>query len=63
MESVLGSLKAELVHRARFRSRREAKAALFDFIAIFCNRQRRHSSIGCRTPGQTRIDMAAAMAA
>ncbi|WP_172329940.1 IS3 family transposase, partial [Mangrovicoccus sp. HB161399] len=63
MESFFGSLKNELVHRTRFRSRREAKAELFEYIAIFYNRQRRHSSIGYRTPEQARIDMAAKMAA
>ncbi|NDK36923.1 IS3 family transposase [Rhodovulum sulfidophilum] len=63
MESFFGSLKTGLVHRTRFRSRRDAKAALFEDIAIFCKRKRRHSSIGYRTPEQARIDMAAAMAA
>ncbi|WP_145963024.1 IS3 family transposase [Mangrovicoccus ximenensis] len=63
MESFLVSLKTKLVHRTRFRSRREAKAVLFECIAIFCTRQRRHSSIGCRTPEQARSDMAAATAA
>ncbi|BAQ67808.1 integrase, catalytic region [Rhodovulum sulfidophilum] len=63
MESFFGSLKNELVHRTRFRSRRDAKAALFEYIAIFYNRQRRHSSIGYRTPEQARSDMTAAMAA
>ena len=63
MESFFGSLKTELVHRARFRSRREAKAALFEYIAIFYNRQRRHSSIGYRTPEQARIDMTVPKAA
>ncbi len=63
MESFFGSLKTELVHRTRFASRREAKAALFEYIAIFYNRRRRHSSIGYRTPEQARIDMNRAMAA
>jgi len=63
MESFFGSLKTELVHRTRFASRREAKAALFEYIAIFYNRRRRHSSIGYRTPEQARIDMTRAMAA
>ena len=63
MESFFGSLKTELVHRARFRSPREAKAALFEYIAIFYNRQRRHSSIGYRTPEQARTDMTVAKAA
>ncbi|WP_337248552.1 IS3 family transposase [Rhodovulum sulfidophilum] len=63
MESFFGSLKNELVHRTRVRSRRDAKAALFEDIAIFCNRKSRHSSIGDRTPEQARNDMAAAVAA
>ncbi len=63
MESFFGSLKNELVHRTRFGSRREARAALFEYIAIFYNRQRRHSGIGYRTPEQARLDMTAMMAA
>ncbi|WP_171060920.1 IS3 family transposase [Poseidonocella sp. HB161398] len=63
MESFFGSFKNELVHRTRFRSRREAKAALFEYIANFYNLKRRHSSIGYRKPEQARIDMAARMAA
>ena len=35
MESFFGSLKTELVHRTRFSTRREAKAALFEYIEIF----------------------------
>lgn len=63
MESFFGSLKTEMVHHANFRTRREAKAALFEYIAIFYNRQRRHSRIGYRTPEQARIDMTRAKAA
>ena len=35
MESFFGSLKTELVHRTRFSTRREARAALFEYIEIF----------------------------
>jgi len=63
MESFFGSSKTELVHRTQFASRRDAKAALFEYIAIFYNRRRRHSSIGYGTPEQARIDMTRAMAA
>ena len=38
MESFFESLKTEFVHRTRFRTRREAKAALFEYIEIFYNR-------------------------
>ena len=57
MESFFGSLKTELVHRTRFSTRREARAALFEYIEIFYNQRRRHSSIGYRTPAQARRDM------
>jgi putative transposase len=63
MESFFGSLKTELVHRTRFGTRAEAKAALFEYIEIFYNPRRRHSSSGYRTPAQARIDMAMAQAA
>ena len=63
MESFFSSLKTEMVHRTRFQTRREAKAALFEYIGIFYNRQRRHSSIGYRTPAQARMDMMPKMAA
>jgi len=46
MESFFSSLKTEMFHRTKFQTRREAKAALFEYIEIFYNRQRRHSSIG-----------------
>ena len=63
MESFFGSLKTELAHRTRFSTRREAKAALFEYIEIFYNQRRRHSSIGYRTPAQARRDMTIAQAA
>lgn len=63
MESFFSSLKTELVHRTRFTTWREARAALFEYIEIFYNRQRRHSSIGYRTPAQARMDITVAKAA
>jgi putative transposase len=63
MESFFSSLKTKMVHRTRFQTRQEAKAALFEYIEIFYNRQRRHSSIGYRTPAQARMDMTHKIAA
>jgi transposase InsO family protein len=63
MESFFSSLKTELVHRTRFATRREARSAIFEYIEIFYNRQRRHSSIGYRTPAQARLDITMAQAA
>ena len=57
MESFFASLKTEHVHPARFRTREEAKAAVFDYIEIFYNRQRLHSGLGYRTPAEARAGM------
>ena len=50
MESFFGTLKAELVHRMMFKTRKEAKRRIFEFIEVFYNRQRRHSSLDDRSP-------------
>ena len=63
MESFFGSLKTELVHRTRFSTRREARAALFEYIEIFYNQRSRHLSIGYRMPAQARRDMTIAQVA
>lgn len=52
MESFFASLKKELVHQTRFNTHAEAKAAIFEYIEVFYNRQRRHSAIGYQTPAQ-----------
>jgi transposase InsO family protein len=50
MESFFASLKKELVHDEDYATRGEARASLFEFIEIFYNRVRRHSSLGYRSP-------------
>ncbi|MCK6474227.1 MAG: IS3 family transposase [Bryobacteraceae bacterium] len=50
MESFWSTLKTELVHHAKFASRAEARRALFDYMEVFYNRQRRYSSIGYVSP-------------
>ncbi len=52
VESFFGSLKQELVHHARWEDLAEARAALHDYIEVFYNRQRLHSSVGYRTPAE-----------
>ena len=49
-ESFFGALKCESVHRQTFGSRDQARAVLFDYIEIFYNKRRIHSSIGYVTP-------------
>ena len=50
MESFWSTLKHELVFRCTFRTRDEAKAAIFDYIEGFYNRKRSHSSLGYKSP-------------
>ena len=57
MESFFASLKKEHVHQACFRTREGAKAAVFDYVEVFYNRQRLHSGVGYRTPAETRVSM------
>jgi len=51
-ESFFNSLKNERVHATRYRTHQEAKADLFEYIEVFYNRSRRHSSLGLVSPEQ-----------
>jgi putative transposase len=51
-ESFFNSLKNERVHGQRYRTRQEAIADLFQYIEVFYNRIRRHSTLGSRSPIQ-----------
>ena len=50
MESFFASLKTERVHEARFRTRADARAAVFEYIEVFYNRQRLHQTLGYVSP-------------
>jgi len=50
MESFWSSLKRELVHRRKFATHQEARAAIFAWIEIFYNRERLHSALGYKSP-------------
>ncbi len=50
IESWHSLLKKELVYLSHFRTRAEARAALFEYIEVFYNRQRLHSALDYRTP-------------
>lgn len=49
-ESLWSTLKRELVHVRKFRTRSEARAAIFEYIEVFYNRQRLHSVLGYLSP-------------
>jgi len=46
MESFWSTLKLELIYRGRLTSHRHARSEIFDFIEVFDNCQRRHTSLG-----------------
>jgi transposase InsO family protein len=50
IESFWSSLKYELVYHHRFATLTEARTAVFDYIEIFYNRLRLHSSLAYHTP-------------
>ena len=50
MESFWSSLKRELVHRVGFATRAQARAAVFEWIEVFYNRERLHSALGYQSP-------------
>lgn len=50
MESFWSSMQIELLNRQRWNTRVELANAIFDYIEIFHNRRRRHSSLGYLSP-------------
>lgn len=49
-ESFFHSLKTELIYFEKFKTREEAKKSIFEYIEVFYNRERLHSSINYKTP-------------
>ena len=56
VESFFATLKAELVEDAAWTTRAEARTALFEYIEGWYNRERRHSSLGYRSPVQYEVE-------
>ena len=50
VESFFRTLKVELIYGRKFETRGEAAAAIFEFIEVWYNRQRIHSSLDYQTP-------------
>jgi putative transposase len=63
-ESFFSALKNEMYHRQAFPDRTRARFAAADYIEVFYNRQRLHSTLGYRTPLEalTELRMAATAA-
>lgn len=50
MESFFRSLKVESIYHQSIKTREEAKALIFDYIEVFYNRQRKHSTLNYLSP-------------
>ena len=49
-ESFFATLKKELIHRRTWPTKAELRTEVFDYIEVFYNRQRRHKTLGQRSP-------------
>ena len=58
MESFFHSLKVEQIQGARYATREDAKADVFEYIETYYNRQRRHSTLNYLSPGDFEARMA-----
>jgi putative transposase len=50
MESFWATIKTELVYREHYATHAQARASIFEYIEVFYNRKRLHSSIGYKSP-------------
>ena len=50
MESFFSRLKVELIYAENYRNVEEARSGIFEYIEMFYNRVRRHTSIGYVSP-------------
>ena len=52
VESFFGTLKRELVYHRHYATREDAKQDIFEYIEVFYNRKRRHSTLGHHSPAE-----------
>ena len=50
MESCFATVKKELIHDARYATRAQARTAIFEYLEVYYNRQRLHSTLDYRSP-------------
>lgn len=60
VESFFRTLKVELIYTRKFKTRKEAESAIFEFIEVWYNRQRLHSSLDYMTPEDYELKQLAA---
>jgi transposase InsO family protein len=61
-ESFFATIKNELIYERRWATRLDLRAAVFEYIEVFYNRQRLHSTLGYKSPIQFETDNAAVAA-
>jgi len=52
VESFFGTLKRELIYHRQYHTREETKQEIFEYLEVFYNRQRRHSTLGYQSPAE-----------
>jgi putative transposase len=55
-ESFFHTLKTQLIYHVRFKDKDEAEQGLFNYIEVYYNRRRRHSTIGYKSPAMFEMD-------
>jgi hypothetical protein len=51
-ENFFGTLKREQIYHCQYRTRAEATQEIFEYMEVFYNRQRRHSTLGYDSPAE-----------
>ena len=59
-ESFFGTLKQELIFHCRYKTRKEAKLSIFEYISVFYNRIRLHSTLNYHSPETMELKLLAA---
>lgn len=57
-ESFFSTTKRELTHHESYATREEARRSLFEYIEVFYNRRRLHSTLGYRSPAEFEVRFA-----
>ena len=60
-ESFFGIIKSELIHQERFKGPQDTLQAIFEYIEIYYNGKRKHSTLGYKTPTQFELAMKTAV--
>jgi putative transposase len=55
-ESFFHTLKTQLIYHVRFKDKGEAEQVLFNYIEVYYNRRRRHSTNGYKSPAMFEMD-------